>query len=441
MESVIYIIKSNCDNRELARSNYMPPLGLMSIAATLRLHGYNVRIIDLSVRNYQTEEINAIIESMNPIMIGFSVYTENVDATFNMCKYFKRRYPGIFIALGGPHPTLEPEYCMRRRYVDFIDTGDGEQSQLELLEAIRTDQKLIRFSDINGLIYLDEKGQYQYGAPRRNIDNLDLTPIIDRRMVPESVDALTVTVYSSRGCPGRCIYCAAPAMSGGKYRIRDIENVFLETLMALAQSRKRKEVFYSDDTFTVFRKRVERFIELCDACKVKISWRCESRVDALVKNQDILSGMKRAGCRRIQFGLESGNQQVLDNIRKNMDLDDAREIIGKTVEAGIHVAGSFMFGHYCDTKETMEDTLNFMEELKKAHGSEMDVVYGLNTPFPGTYQYENMEELGMSFTVNTYSQLDMNGPVIMTDNFDTDMLLNFYAKAGKLMALNQQEAR
>lgn len=441
MESVIYIIKSNCDNRELARSNYMPPLGPMSIAATLRLHGYNVRIIDLSVRNYQTEEINAIIESMNPIMIGFSVYTENVDATFNMCKYFKRRYPGIFIALGGPHPTLEPEYCMRRRYVDFIDTGDGEQSQLELLEAIRTDQKLIRFSDINGLIYLDEKGQYQYGAPRRNIDNLDLTPIIDRRMVPESVDALTVTVYSSRGCPGRCIYCAAPAMSGGKYRIRDIENVFLETLMALAQSRKRKEVFYSDDTFTVFRKRVERFIELCDACKVKISWRCESRVDALVKNQDILSGMKRAGCRRIQFGLESGNQQVLDNIRKNMDLDDAREIIGKTVEAGIHVAGSFMFGHYCDTKETMEDTLNFMEELKKAHGSEMDVVYGLNTPFPGTYQYENMEELGMSFTVNTYSQLDMYGPVIMTDNFDTDMLLNFYAKAGKLMALNQQEAR
>ena len=151
--------------------------------------------------------------------------------------------------------------------------------------------------------------------------------------------------------------------------------------------------------------------------------------------------MKRAGCQRIQFGLESGNQQVLDNIRKNMDLDDAREIIGKTVEAGIHVAGSFMFGHYCDTKETMEDTLNFMEELKKAHGSEMDVVYGLNTPFPGTYQYENMEELGMSFTVNTYSQLDMYGPVIMTDNFDTDMLLNFYAKAGKLMALNQQEAR
>lgn len=441
MASVIYIIKSNCDNRELARSNYMPPLGLMSIATTLRLHGYNVRIIDLSIRNYQTEEINKIIEEMDPLMIGFSVYTENVDATFNMCRYFKRRYPDVFIALGGPHPTLEPEYCMRKRYVDFIDMGDGEQSQLELLEAIRTDQKLIKFSEINGLIYLDKDGQYQYGAPRRNTENLDLLPVIDRHTVPESLEAHTATIYSSRGCPGRCIYCAAPAMSGGKYRIRDIENVFLETLMVLDESSKRKEVFYSDDTFTVFKNRVERFIQLCDECGIKISWRCESRVDSMVKNADILEGMKRAGCRRIQFGLESGNQQVLDKIRKNMDLDDARYIIEQTIDAGIHVAGSFMFGHYCDTEGTMEDTLNFMEELKKRHGACIDVVYGLNTPFPGTYQYENMQDLGMCFTVNTYAQLDMYGPVIKTDNFDTDMLLDFYARAGKLMALNQQEAR
>ena len=124
-----------------------------------------------------------------------------------------------------------------------------------------------------------------------------------------------------------------------------------------------------------------------------------------------------------------------------MDLDDARYIIEQTIDAGIHVAGSFMFGHYCDTEGTMEDTLNFMEELKKRHGACIDVVYGLNTPFPGTYQYENMQDLGMCFTVNTYAQLDMYGPVIKTDNFDTDMLLDFYARAGKLMALNQQEAR
>ena len=441
MKSVLYIVKSNCDNRELARNNYMPPLGLLSIASMLKLHGYNVEIIDLSVRNCRTEDINEIIESIRPMLIGFSVYTENVDATFNMCRYFKRRYPNIPIVLGGPHPTLEPEYCMRKRYVDFISRGDGEQSALELLEAIRTDQRLIRFEDINGLIYLDENGQYQYGGERRNLENLDLLPVINRDFIPEAYESITPTVYSSRGCPGRCIYCAAPSMSGGKYRIRDIENVFLETMLVTKRCGGSREIFYIDDTFTVFRDRVERFIELCENSSTKIIWRCESRVDALFKSSDLLEGMKRAGCRRIQFGIESGNQAVLDKIRKNMKLSEAREIVDKTIQCGIPVAASFMFGHYCDTVETMNDTLLLMEEFKRKYGSMIDVVYGLNTPFPGTYQYDNLEKLGMHFTVQSYAQLDMYGPVIKTENFDAKTQLDFYARAGKLMASNRLEAK
>ncbi len=441
MKSVLYIVKSNCDNRELARNNYMPPLGLLSIASMLKMHGYNVEIIDLSVKNCRTEDINEIIESIRPILIGFSVYTENVDATFNMCRYFKRRYPDIPIVLGGPHPTLEPEYCMRKRYVDFISRGDGEQSALELLEAIRTDQRLIRFKDINGLIYLDQNGQYQYGGERRNLENLDLLPVINRDFIPEAYESITPTVYSSRGCPGRCIYCAAPSMSGGKYRIRDIENVFLETMLVTKRCSGSREIFYIDDTFTVFRDRVERFIELCDNSSTKIIWRCESRVDALFKSSDLLEGMKRAGCQRIQFGIESGNQAVLDKIRKNMKLSEAREIVDKTIQCGIPVAASFMFGHYCDTVETMNDTLLLMEEFKRKYGSMIDVVYGLNTPFPGTYQYDNLEKLGMHFTVQSYAQLDMYGPVIKTENFDAKTQLDFYARAGKLMASNRLEAK
>ena len=441
MKSVLYIVKSNCDNRELARNNYMPPLGLLSIASMLKLHGYNVEIVDLSVKNCRTEDINEIIESIRPILIGFSVYTENVDATFNMCRYFKRRYPDIPIVLGGPHPTLEPEYCMRKRYVDFISRGDGEQSALELLEAIRTDQRLIRFKDINGLIYLDQNGQYQYGGERRNLENLDLLPVINRDFIPEAYESITPTVYSSRGCPGRCIYCAAPSMSGGKYRIRDIENVFLETMLVTKRCGSSREIFYIDDTFTVFRDRIERFIELCENSSTKIIWRCESRVDALFKSSDLLEGMKRAGCQRIQFGIESGNQAVLDKIRKNMKLSEAREIVDKTIQCGIPVAASFMFGHYCDTVETMNDTLLLMEEFKRKYGSMIDVVYGLNTPFPGTYQYDNLEKLGMHFTVQSYAQLDMYGPVIKTENFDAKTQLDFYARAGKLMASNRLEAK
>ncbi len=109
--------------------------------------------------------------------------------------------------------------------------------------------------------------------------------------------------------------------------MRDIENVFLETLFINDKCGGSKELFYIDDTFTVINSRIERFIELCDKCRIKFTWRCESRVDAMVKNQDLLEGMKRSGCKRIQFGIESGNQQVLDNIRKQMKLADALELL------------------------------------------------------------------------------------------------------------------
>ena len=116
-------------------------------------------------------------------------------------------------------------------------------------------------------------------------------------------------------------------------------------------------------------------------------------------------------------------------------------VIGKTIASGIPVATSFMFAHYCDTEETMADTLNFMEELKRKYGSMIDVVYGLNTPFPGTSHYDHMEEVGMHYTVKSFAQLDMYGPVIETAQFDTKMQLDFYARAGKLMANNRLEAK
>ncbi len=215
----------------------------------------------------------------------------------------------------------------------------------------------------------------------------------------------------------------------------------METMLVTKRCGGSREIFYIDDTFTVFRDRVERFIELCENSSTKIIWRCESRVDALFKSSDLLEGMKRAGCQRIQFGIESGNQAVLDKIRKNMKLSEAREIVDKTIQCGIPVAASFMFGHYCDTVETMNDTLLLMEEFKRKYGSMIDVVYGPNMPFPGTYQYDNLEKLGMHFTVQSYAQLDMYGPVIKTENFDAKTQLDFYARAGKLMASNRLEAK
>lgn len=431
MDSVIFIVKSNCDNKEQAQANYMPPLGVLSIANTLRLHGYNVEVLDFSARYYEIDEIYSLIEDLNPIYIGFSVYTENVDNVFIMCKHLKKRFKNIPLVLGGPHPTLETEYCKRKRFINFILIGDGEHNALELAEAIRTEEKLIRFEEIRGLVYVEE-GKYKNGQPGEFITNIDLLPIINRDYLDKYFIATIPTIYSSRGCPGKCIYCAAPAMSGGKFRMRDIENVFLETLYVKEVCENYQQIFYCDDTFTVFNKRVEKFIELCEKSEVKFRWRCESRVDSLYKNSHLLEGLKKAGCERIQFGIESGNQEVLNKIKKEMDLNQAYEIIDKTIKAGIPVVTSFIFGHYCDTIESMEDTINMMEILKSKYGDMIQEAHALNTPFPGTYQYEHMDELGIEMIAKTFSQLDMYGPVIRTKNFTEEDLKKFNSRAIKI---------
>jgi anaerobic magnesium-protoporphyrin IX monomethyl ester cyclase len=432
MKNILFIVKSSSDNNVQAKTNYMPPLGLLSIANMLRLHGYNVEVLDFSAQNYQTEEISSIIETLQPIYIGFSVYTENVDNVFKMCRYIKKNFPHIPLVLGGPHPTLDTEYCKKKRFVDFILMGDGEHSALELAEAIRTNQKLISFSEIQGIVYKNENDEYCYGKDRKFVTNMDLLPIINRDYLPICFTATLPTIYSSRGCPGRCIYCAAPAMSGRKYRVRDIENVFLESLYIVDVCKNYFQIFYCDDTFTVFRNRLEHFIKLCDQIENKFLWRCESRVDALYKYSDLLEGLKRAGCRRIQFGIESGNQEVLNNIRKGLILEQAYEIIDKTVNCGIPVVTSFMFGHYCDTEETMTDTLNMMEFLTSKYNGQVEVAYALNTPFPGTYQFEHMEELGLELVVKNFAELDMYSSIVRTKNFDERTLRHFNERAMKV---------
>lgn len=432
MRSVLFIVKSNIDNTILAQTNYMPPLGLLSIANLLRFHGYLVKILDFSVRFYQTEEIDELIDKTEPVYIGFSVYTENVDSVFKVCRHMKKRHPRIPLVLGGAHPTMDPEYCKRKRLVDFILQGDGEHSALELAEAICSGQKLISYGEIQGLIYLNDRMEYEEGEPRRFITDMDLLPIINRDYLPGSFRAGLPTIYSSRGCPGKCIYCAAPAMSGNQYRVRDIENVFLESLYTVEVCENYQEIFYCDDTFTVFEERLKCFIRLCRESKVKFRWRCESRVDSLYRYRYLLKDLKEAGCSRIQFGIESGNQEVLNKIRKGLVLSRAYELIELTVREGIPVAASFIFGHYCDTLETMEDTLRMMKMLRNKYGHMFHTAHALNTPFPGTYQYEHLEELGMEMLSGQFSNLSMTGPAIRTSNFDEKDLQKFDTEAIKL---------
>lgn len=432
--NVLFIIKSCASNDEIADVIFLPPLGLMSIATVLETNGYNVKIVDYSLELMNSGKLISLIQEFNPLYIGVSSYTENIDENIELCRYIKKKFKRLPILIGGPHPTVDSEYCKRKKFIDFISVGEGESTNLLVAEAIRTNEKLIKFSDIDGLIYFSkEEKKYISNDCNQYIKNLDLLQIVKRQYIKNSLEGQLVTIFSSRGCPGRCIYCAASSLSGSKYRIRDIESVFLETLMLLKLVNYNAEIYYCDDTFTAILKRVQHFLRLIDECNLSMKWRCESRVDVMNKNRFIIDEMDKRGCMRLQYGIESGNQQVLNNIFKNLDISVVEELIQYTVSRGIRVAASFIFGHYCDTKSTMQDTLDLMIRLKDKCKDKIEIFFSYNTPFPGTYQYAYRDELGIKFTINKYCEMTMLDPVMETDNFDTATLQEFGQKAQALM--------
>ena len=269
--------------------------------------------------------------------------------------------------------ALNPKYCISK-FVDFVVIKEGESTFVELLEAISSDQSAIKYGDINGMQRLKEDKTLVKSKVRPPITDLDLLPLIKREYIGfEVYKKRIINLYTSRGCPAKCIYCAATALSGASYRTRDIDNVYLEILLInTSVEQKQYEMYIIDDTFTAIASRVGRFTELVKKYKYQFIWRCESRID--VMNEEMLKCMAESGCINIQYGIESGSQKVLDGIRKNINLEKAREIIELTYSrSGITICTSFMLGHYCDDKDTMKETIDMIKELYEKYDRSIEI--------------------------------------------------------------------
>jgi len=394
-------------------SGYNPSLGILALGTYLELNGYEPIVIDMCYVKIKVMELVELITKLKPLFIGISVYTENFDQAVKLSRELKKGLGDIKIVFGGPHPTLQPLECIDKKEVDFVIMKEGEAIILELAEAVRTNEKSIKFSQINGLLYR-QKETVVRNAPKKYITDLDLLPIIKRELADINKYGGYINISTSRGCPGRCIYCSATALSGATYRVRSESSIFLEMLLLkIIFKNKLLKIYIVDDTFTAIPERLSRFMDLIFKYKLKVKWQCESRVDSL--NEELLAKMHEAGCIAIQYGIESGSQEVLDKLKKGIVLEKAKEIIECTFRNKIVICLSFMLGHYCDTKETMWETAYFIKELFEKYKPELAVSY--NTPFPGTWQYAHRNELGMRMVSDSYNKFTLLNPIVETDNF------------------------
>lgn len=380
----------------------LPPLGLGYLATYIRQFGYSSKILDFYIRSVTLVELFEILHEQTPKTIGISTTTETYKCGIKIASIIRKKYPTIPILMGGCHVTFEYADALNSGVVDYVIRNEGEITTKELLDYLL--KNIGKIDEIDGICYKTTNGQIIRNKNRKYISDLDSLPIPDRTLFDLKSYTFPASISTSRGCPGNCIFCAATALSGGCYRIRSAQNIIEEFIYL--KNLGFNHINIVDDTMTADINRINDFVDILISQNINMTWNCESRVDIMTKN--LLEKMKKAGCISVQFGVEAGSQEMLDCLKKNVTMEQIRNVFSWSKELEMTTATCLIIGQPFDTKETIQNTINFGLELQKLGAR---VVFSISTPYPGTYMYTNPDKLGLTIHDNDFDNYNTQIPV------------------------------
>lgn len=378
----------------LAKSgNTMPSLGLCLMAAVLRKNGHEVRIIEPTALGMDLDATVRKIVSFGPGYVGITAPTILVCQAARLAGELKKIDKKIITILGGAHITALPaETIMDFPEFDVGCVGEGEKTIQELITALENKGDL---KAVQGIVFR-ENGRALITQGRMPIQELDELPFPAWDLLEGFPGAYKppahtyrrlplATLVTSRGCPYQCIFCDT-SVFGRRHRFHSASYVF-KMIETLHREYGIKEIIFYDDAITTQRQRLIEICGMLNESKIRIRWSCSSRVNQIDK--EILKIMKKGGCWQIGYGIESGSQQILDILKKKITLEQIRNAIRLTKEAGISSKGFFMIGNFLETKETINQTINFAKSLA------LDDFQITNfTPFPGSEAYNTAQQYG-----------------------------------------------
>jgi len=409
------------------------PMGLAYIAGVLEQNGNDVEGLDLLVSKYSKDKIKRKLEENQPDIIGVTSVTMNYPIASSILKYCKSIDKDIITVIGGPHVTFRPvETLDEAPWTDIVVRGEGEQTMLDIVSGKKLEH-------IDGVAFRSDG--IRLTDQRRLIENLDELPLPARHLFPLSrYQALgsPCSLITGRGCPFNCIFCVGSKMGGRRARYRNPKLVVDEMEQSLAYG--FEEVNFEDDLFTLNHRHLHAICDQIIDRGLKFNWRAFSRVDTV--NPRVLQKMKEAGCTYLCYGVESGNQHILDKVKKKITLERIRDGVKMAKDAGISVQASFILGLPGETKETLLQTMQFAQQL--------ETFYGLHVlaPFPGTEVRENAEEYGIEILTNDWAKYDANRPVTRTEGAgpeDVTAVLHRYYRglrlpSGELEGVKSEQA-
>ncbi|RME86317.1 MAG: radical SAM protein [Caldilineae bacterium] len=365
--------------------NAYPSLGLGYLAAVAEQDNHECRIFDFGLRPDRPleEEVQEVVD-FKPDLVAFTSMTTSYASIEEAAAMLKEAL-GVRTVIGGPHATTLPELTLENPHLDFLIFGEGEEVFRDFLRALESG--LHNWSEIVGLWY-KEDGRVISGGERPLIKDLDGLPFPARHLFElERYPLYTpngepmLTVLSSRGCPYNCSFCFK-GIVGRTYRQRSPENI-ADELQQLIDDYGVRNFYFIDDLFTIDVRRLDKILDHFIERDMDIRWRCLARVDRVTP--ELLKKMYRAGCRQIHYGIESGNEEVLKRTAKHIRLDQVRDAVRWTEEAGIHSKGYFILGLPGDTRETIEETIEFAASLELS-----EAMFSIATPMPGTQLWNEL---------------------------------------------------
>ena len=439
--------------------NPLPPLGIGLLAAVAEKKGYEVKILDCLMEGWEHEEPS----HANPDIVRVGLSDEQIQAQVRefapdvvgvscMFSIQHKIYPKVFAAIkkvdpsivtigGGPHVTVCSKEVLADESCDYIISGEGEESFMAFLDALKGKND---FESVDGLGWKKNEEDLVINPKVKWIEDLDSLPFpayhligLEKYFGLESSHGIRheerfAPVVTSRGCPAKCTFCSANKMFGYKFRTRTPQNI-MEELRFLKKTYNVKEIMFEDDNVTANRKYAEELFTTMIEEKIDLNWDTPNGVGLWTLTEDLLELMQKAGCTRINFPIESGDQEVLKNIiKKPLDLKRVQDLLRHCQKIKLDYGLFLVIGMPGETLDDIWTSFKFSAEAG-CYSPHISVA----TPYPGTELYEQCKEEDYFSRDYSLSDLFISSFLINTSDWSEEDLRRTMLKGKFYLKIRQ----
>ncbi|MDO8282434.1 MAG: radical SAM protein [Thermodesulfovibrionia bacterium] len=407
-DNIVMVKEGRCMQRKGAWGYIMAPVTMVTIATLLRERGHTVNVMDCPATSDTVHTMLTNVRSFDPHIVFINTSTPTIEDDIYAAACIKEESPNsIATVLFGIHPSCQyKEILQAENGVDYCIIGEPEFAARDLVEALAGGDKL---HSTPGIAFLDDKEQLVVTAPREPIKDLDDLPVPDWSFIntenyrlPLNNDKFLL-VNTNRGCPYRCIFCNAYVYYGRTPRRHSAGRIMQELHNNVTRFGITNFMFWAEE-FILDKNFVRELCQAIIRSGLQIKWVCNSRVDAV--DAETLKAIKDAGCWNIAFGIESGDQNILNQINKQTSLEQISHAVTLAKKAGLQVTGHVIIGFPADTYATIATTSKFINSLN------LDFVqYYCAMPYPGTQLYNDAVQNSW-LSAADWSQWEHNSSVL-----------------------------